>query len=117
MKKLNVTLTFTGATTDTKTLTGISKRELNDVWRACYAALGFMSNLSDVYTVVETDGEVEPDPDGRQSLTLSYEVKTDKKGEAFASGLLTWENLDRNQMAFLIAAFENEFLKAGINWH
>lgn len=113
MKKLDFVFTFSGGADKVYDLQGISKPELNKVWRACYAALGFMSDLSDVYTVMEPG----PDAGGRSDLRLVIEVSEDKKSSPFNDVTFNWYGMDQSQCAFMLAAFEDQFLKADIDWH
>jgi hypothetical protein len=115
MKKLDVTLTFSGAADKVYNCTGVDDLQLTALWRACYAALGFMSDLSDVASIMQ-EGLGFEDVTGRQDLRLFIDVAYDKKGDKHNDATLNWYQMGDTQVAFMLASFENQFRQAGIKW-
>jgi hypothetical protein len=116
MKKLNVILTFSGAADKVYTCEGVDERSLDEIWTACYAALGFMTALSKVTALMEAGLGVE-DVTGREDLRLVVQVDYDKKGDKHNDATFNWYKMNATQTDFMLASFENQFKQAGIKWH
>lgn len=116
MKKLNVTLTFSGAADKVYNCTGIDEHGLDVIWKSCYAALGFMTALSEVVSIMHEGVGVE-DVTGREDLRLVIDVGYDKKGDKHNDATLNWYQMSDMQVGFMLASFENQFRQSGIKWH
>lgn len=116
MKKLNVTLTFSGAADKVYNFIGVDDLGLTAIWRASFAALGFMADLSDVTAVMQSGLGVE-DVTGREDLRLVVTVGYDKKGDKHNDATFNWYGMSPMQADFMISSFDNQFRQAGIKWN
>ncbi len=117
MKKLDVTLTFSGAADKVYNCVGVDDVQLNAIWDACYDALRFMTELSRVVSIMQQGLGVE-DVTGREDLRLFVEVNYDKKGDdKHNDATFNWYQMSDLQVGYMLASFENQFQQAGIKWN
>ena len=116
MKKLDVTFTTKiGQATKARTLSNITTRELNDVWRAMCAALIHMADAQDISSALDA---ANPMPELGARVETSVACTVTKDGKPFVTfPPLTWHNQQPHAAAYLVATLDDAFAKAGIKWN